>query len=120
MPTMTCAACGAKQKHNTIRCERCGKPFVFADKFDEQAQHALDSITLTQKIRRMLAGMPPEAQGAILADLLAIWLAGHVDLDGDSDGLIELILQAHLEAVRKLVPVNFKLYVEPQLKERRH
>jgi hypothetical protein len=24
-----CAACGAKQEHNTIRCERCGKPLVF-------------------------------------------------------------------------------------------
>jgi predicted amidophosphoribosyltransferase len=25
-----CAACGAKQEHNTIRCERCGKPLVFS------------------------------------------------------------------------------------------
>ena len=24
-----CAACGALQDHNTIRCEECGKPLVF-------------------------------------------------------------------------------------------
>jgi predicted RNA-binding Zn-ribbon protein involved in translation (DUF1610 family) len=24
-----CAACGALQDHNTIRCEKCGKPLVF-------------------------------------------------------------------------------------------
>jgi predicted amidophosphoribosyltransferase len=26
---MICAACGAKQRHNTIRCEQCGKPLLF-------------------------------------------------------------------------------------------
>jgi hypothetical protein len=25
-----CAACGAEPLHNTIRCEQCGKPLVFA------------------------------------------------------------------------------------------
>jgi predicted amidophosphoribosyltransferase len=24
-----CAACGARQDHNTIRCEECGRPLVF-------------------------------------------------------------------------------------------
>lgn len=28
--SFACAACGAKQDHNTIRCEQCGKPLVFA------------------------------------------------------------------------------------------
>jgi hypothetical protein len=27
---MRCAACGANQDHNLIRCEQCGKPLVFA------------------------------------------------------------------------------------------
>jgi predicted oxidoreductase len=27
--SFVCAACGARQDHNTIRCEECGKPLVF-------------------------------------------------------------------------------------------
>jgi uncharacterized membrane protein YvbJ len=120
--SLKCAACGAKQKNNMIRCEECGKPLVFEDKFDAIAAKAMESIELTQKIRTMLAGKPPEMQAAILADLLAMWLAGHVDASGDeqTDGYRELVLQVHVEAVRALIPVNYKLFVEPQLKERRH
>jgi hypothetical protein len=92
------------------------------DPFDELADRALESITLTQKIRTMLEGKPPEMQGAVLADLLAMWVAGHVDAlsQDDSKGVRELILQVHLEAVRGLIPVNYKLYIEPQLKMRKH
>jgi hypothetical protein len=28
-----CATCGAEPLHNTIRCEQCGKPLVFATSF---------------------------------------------------------------------------------------
>jgi hypothetical protein len=120
MPTMKCAACDATQKHNSIRCEQCGKPFVF-DEFEIAAQHAIESMKLTQQIREMLAGKPPEVTGAILADLLAMYLAGHIgDGDETTEGLRELMLQVHVEAVRKLIPVNYKLYVEPQLKMRKH
>jgi uncharacterized membrane protein YvbJ len=122
MPTMKCAACGAKQKRNTIRCEQCGQPLVFKDTFDELSERALESMKLTQKIREMLAGKPPEVTGAVLADLLAMWLAGHVGPSEDEpvEGYREVVLMAHLEAVRALIPVNYKLYVEPQLKKRTH
>jgi predicted amidophosphoribosyltransferase len=30
---MRCAACGANQDHNLIRCEQCGKPLVFPTSF---------------------------------------------------------------------------------------
>lgn len=33
MTELRCAACGAQQDHNTIRCEQCGKPLVFAASF---------------------------------------------------------------------------------------
>jgi predicted RNA-binding Zn-ribbon protein involved in translation (DUF1610 family) len=29
MMEMRCAACGAEQLHNHIRCEQCGEPLVF-------------------------------------------------------------------------------------------
>jgi hypothetical protein len=87
--------------------------------FDDAARYATESMVLTGRIREMLAGKPAAMQGAILADLLAMWLAGHVE-DPDNEGLRELVLAAHIEAVRALIPVNFKLFVEPQLKAKRH
>ena len=32
---------------------------------------------LIERIRPILAGHPPEVQGAVLADLNALWLCGH-------------------------------------------
>jgi hypothetical protein len=92
------------------------------DEFDDLAKRAIESMKLTQKIRRMFEGKPPEMQGAILADLLACWIAGHVS-PGDDEATKdhrELILQIHLAAVRALIPVNYRLYIKPQLKDRRH
>jgi len=58
-------------------------------------------------IRPLLAGKPPEIQGAALADLLATWLAGYVAGDeGKTDDLRERLLQHHLRTVRRLLPVN--------------
>ena len=59
-------------------------------------------------LHRALAGKPPEVQGILLADLVAIWLAGHLVV-GDAPAtakLRETLLRAHLRAVRKLLPIN--------------
>jgi hypothetical protein len=32
---------------------------------------------MTARMKEMLSGFPPEIQGAMLADLTAIWLVGH-------------------------------------------
>jgi hypothetical protein len=63
---------------------------------------------LVQSIRPLLAGRSPQTQGAALADLLAIWLAGHV-VEGnpaETDTLRDELLEAHIEAVRRLIPIN--------------
>lgn len=66
---------------------------------------------LVERIKPILAGQPPEVQGAALADLLAIWLAGHVyeNLPGATDAMREALLLAHIEQVRALVPINAKV-----------
>lgn len=63
---------------------------------------------LVERIRPILAGVPSPVQGAVLADLLAIWLAGHIDRTSSqhTDALREELLQHHLATVRALVPVN--------------
>jgi hemerythrin len=77
---------------------------------------------LVEAIKPILAGEAPHIQGAALADLLAMWLAGHVAV-GDpeaSQAMRETLLTAHIEAVRDLVPVEYKGLIEPELKRRQH
>jgi hypothetical protein len=57
-------------------------------------------VEIVDSIRPLLAGHHPAAQGAALADLLAIWLAGH------EHSLREPLLNNHVVRVRELVPVN--------------
>jgi hypothetical protein len=56
---------------------------------------------ITRQISAILADNKPEVQGAALADLLAMWLAGHRQPE-----LREAMLANHLFMVRALVPVN--------------
>lgn len=61
-----------------------------------------------ERIKPHLAGRSPAVQGAILADLLAIWLAGH-QVEGDSDATRKLrvdILATHLLGIEELTAVN--------------
>jgi hypothetical protein len=60
---------------------------------------AREASRLSALIQPLLHGRGPELQGAVLADLLAMFIAGH------HPGLREEILQMHLGAVRELVPV---------------
>lgn len=68
-------------------------------------------IALVALIRPLLAGKDPLVQGAALADLTAIWLAGH-HVAGDSAATQTVraeLLARHLEGVAKLVPINAHL-----------
>jgi hypothetical protein len=57
-----------------------------------------------------LAGKPAQVQGAVLADLLAMWLAGHVfRVSCDATRTLrQELLQMHLKTVRQLIPENAK------------
>ncbi len=58
-------------------------------------------LVLVDKIRPILAGKIPEVQGAVLADLLAMWLAGHHQ---GGPEVLRTLLNAHVEHVKRLVP----------------
>jgi hypothetical protein len=68
-----------------------------------------ETITaLVERIKPLLAGHPPDIQGAALADCLAIWLAGH-HVAGDREATSQLragVLAEHIIAVDALVAVN--------------
>lgn len=60
-------------------------------------QAARQSEQIIDRIRPLLGGQPPELQGIIVAELLAIWLAGHhPDL---RDDLLKLALDTLPELV---------------------
>jgi hypothetical protein len=63
--------------------------------------------SIVNAIKPWLAGYSPEIQGAVLADLLAMFLAGHVG--PEAPALREEILRLHIETVRDLIPVNEKI-----------
>ncbi|HEX8782631.1 MAG TPA: hypothetical protein VF764_04620 [Steroidobacteraceae bacterium] len=62
------------------------------------------------RINPVLHGLPPPVQGLILADLLAMWLAGHFTTDPEETDLLrEELLQRHCQSVRELVEINAKI-----------
>jgi hypothetical protein len=114
-----CAACGAKGPHGRIRCLKCGKPLLFAAP-DMASEQANEVLALVKEIRPLLAGRDANVQGAVLADLLAMYLAGHVQL-GDPKAtkrMREQVLKLHLTGVRALIDINYQMTVEPQIKAR--
>jgi hypothetical protein len=85
-------------------------------------QDARRVYELVEAIKPILVGEKPAVQGAALADLLAMWLAGHVSV-GDptaTEAMRESALELHLMAVRGLIPIEYKQSIEPQLKRRQH
>jgi hypothetical protein len=64
---------------------------------------------LLLRIQPLLAGHGPELQGAVLADLTALWIAGHRLSDaGEERQMHQAMLALHCEHVRELVA----MYVE--------
>jgi hypothetical protein len=81
------------------------------------SEDADEAMALTRATSKLFAGKAADVQGAALADLLALWLAGHV-VPGDPEGtqlVRDAILEMHLAAMWKLVPINFKYQIEPRM-----
>jgi hypothetical protein len=59
-----------------------------------------------------MVGEDPLVQGAVIAELTAHWLAGHLVLDdrAATERLREELLEAHIRVVRQLIP-----FTEPDL-----
>jgi hypothetical protein len=62
-------------------------------------EQLVEAERIIKAIRPILAGHSPDVQGAVLLELLAMYIAGH------APQLREEILALHVETVRELVPV---------------
>jgi hypothetical protein len=58
-----------------------------------------ESDEIVEAIRPLLAGKLPAVQGLVVAELVAIWIAGH------AEEFREQILEMELQTIRDLVPV---------------
>jgi hypothetical protein len=61
------------------------------------------SKEISLKLQPMLKGHDPSLQGAVLADLAAIWLAGW------PPAAREALLEIHVQKIRELIEVNEKI-----------
>ena len=67
-------------------------------------------LELQRRIMPVLAGHGGATQGAVLAELLAMWVAGHRAATEPSRTLLrEDILRMHLALVRELIPISATL-----------
>jgi hypothetical protein len=71
----------------------------------------LESVLATSAaIHPLLAGLGPELQNAVLADLTATWLAG---FQGANVEILRAeLLKAHISMIRELVPVNEQILLQ--------
>lgn len=80
-----------------------------------------DVGVLVDRIRPILAHRNPAIQSAALADLLALYIAGHQATEGDKNALDELreeVLAMHMQLVRDLIPAN-DAFIKDRMKRKR-
>jgi hypothetical protein len=66
---------------------------------------ALESQAIVEACKPHFAGHDPMVQGAALADMTAMWLAGHMG----PKAFREVLLNDLIDTIRKLIPVNEKI-----------
>jgi hypothetical protein len=76
------------------------RQFVEKMSVDQQARMVAE---ISNRMKDMLAHFPPDVQGAILADLTAIWLAGH------APAIRRAAYKVHASLLWPLVEANEKL-----------
>ena len=65
------------------------------------------SAKLFDAVKPLLAGKDAQVQGAALADLIAIWLAGHASEGPEATRAVrEELLALHILTVRQLIYIN--------------
>lgn len=66
---------------------------------------------IAERIYPMLAGLHPTVQGAIIADLTATWIAGHV-VEGnpqDTEKLRKFLFEQHIRLTSSLIEPNAEM-----------
>jgi hypothetical protein len=72
------------------------------------SRYTEEVFAIVQRVRPLLAGKPPQIQGAVLADLTATFIGGYgvVGNAEATDVLRDELLKMHVDTVKRLIPVN--------------
>jgi hypothetical protein len=87
---------------------------------DDSFKTATDAMDLAKRCHPIFAGQDPDAVGAALCELVAMHLAGHI-VPGEKDQtdlMRQMLLEAHVDTVKNLIPVMEAMHILPKLKER--
>jgi hypothetical protein len=72
------------------------------EELDAERPTPEEALAVADRIKPILAGLHPSLQGAALAELLSIWIAGHVaDTDKATCKLRKEMLDLHIAQVRE-------------------
>jgi hypothetical protein len=87
----------------------------------DSEKKARQGAELARECHAVFARQNPDAVGAALCELVALHLAGHfVAGDAVDTALMrEMLLEAHIETVRKLVPIMEAIHTRPLFEEKR-
>ena len=76
-------------------------------------------MALVERIRPLFVDRDPQVVSGVLADLLALLIAGHTErTPAKTKELRDGVLKIHLAAVRKLIPVNDEMLQTRAMKAR--
>ena len=65
------------------------------------------ALRVSKQIQPLLRGLGSDVQGAVLADLLSLWLAGHMSDNPEATEILRnVVLNEHIECVRDLIPAS--------------
>jgi hypothetical protein len=75
--------------------------------------------TVAMAMMEIMIGEQRAVQGAVLADLVALWIVGHSHRDGGdkTDKVRTAALSRFLEVVVRLIPINEQLVAEGRKKK---
>ncbi len=77
---------------------------------DDKRDEVETILALSKQMGSLLAGHPPGIQGAVLAELLSMWVAGH------HPAMRKEILDHHNAMLPKLIEINSKNIWGPEVK----
>jgi hypothetical protein len=75
----------------------------------ESEAQSYEALELIDQIKPILGGHSPAVISAVIADLFALFLAGHQDPAGEGariDGIREKIIERWVTLVKDLIPIN--------------
>lgn len=78
----------------------------------EMREEAREVYELGKRVALELGGNPPEIVLMVLADMVALWLAGHIGPGKEVTAFRKAALKKFIATVDRLIPINERMILE--------